>query len=89
MIGGCSKDGAVSEQIGASINDELARMQAHKVRLGSSPSHCAECEEPISEQRRLVVVEVKLCLDCVRERETQHQNRVGINRRGSKESQLK
>lgn len=89
MVGGCSKDGAVSEQIEASINDELARMQARKVPLGSSLSHCAECKEQISEQRRLAVVEVKLCLDCVRERETQHQNRVGINRRGSKESQLK
>ena len=89
MVGGCSKDGAVSKQIEASINDELARMQARKVPLGSSLSHCAECKEQISEQRRLAVVEVKLCLDCVRERETQHQNRGGINRRGSKESQLK
>lgn len=89
MAGGWAKDGAVSEQIEASINDELARMLARKIPLGASLSICVECEEPISEQRRLAVVGVKLCLDCVQERENQHQKRGGINRRGSKESQLK
>ena len=89
MAGGWAKDGAVSEQIEASINDELARMLARKIPLGASFSICAECEEPISEQRRLAVVGVKLCLGCVQERENQHQKRGEINRRGSKESQLK
>ena len=89
MAGGWAKDGAVSEQIEASINDELARMLARKVHLGESLSNCAECDERISKERRLAVVGVKLCLDCVQERETQHQNRGGINRRGSKDSQLK
>ena len=89
MAGGWAKDGAVSEHIEASINDELARMFARKVPLGESFSNCAECEERISEQRRLAVVGVKLCLDCVQEREAQHQNRGGINRRGSKDIQLK
>ena len=89
MARGWAKDGAVSEQIEASINDKMARMLARKVPLGASLSNCAECEEPISEQRRLAVVGVKLCLDCVQERESQHQKRAGINRRGSKDSQLK
>ena len=89
MAGGWAKDGAVSEQIEASISDELARMLARKIPLGASLSICAECEETISEQRRRAVVGVKLCLDCVQERENQQQKRGGINRRGSKDSQLK
>jgi hypothetical protein len=32
---------------------------------------------------------VKLCIDCVRERDGLAQARGGINRRGSKDSQLK
>ena len=89
MAGGWAKDGAVSEQIEASISAELARVLARKIPLGASLSICAECEESISEQRRRAVVGVKLCLDCVQERENQQQKRGGINRCGSKDSQLK
>ena len=89
MAGGWAKDGAVSEQIEASINDELARMKARKAPVGDSLSHCAECEEPIPEARRQVLPGVKLCIECVRERDTAFKGRAGINRRGSKDSQLK
>lgn len=89
MAGGWAKDGAVSEQIEASISDELARMQARPAPVGASLTHCAECEEPIPEARRLASPGVKLCIDCVREREAVFQARGGINRRGSKDSQLK
>ncbi len=34
MAGGWAKDGAVSEQIEASINDELARLKARKAPVG-------------------------------------------------------
>ena len=70
MAGGWSRDGAVSEQIEASISDELARMQAQKRPVGESLTHCAECEEPIPEKRRLALPGVKLCLDCQQERVT-------------------
>ena len=89
MAGGWAKDGAVSEQIEASINDELARMQARKTPVGESLTHCAECEEPIPEARRAALPGVKLCIECVRERDAAYQVRGGINRRGSKDSQLK
>lgn len=89
MAGGWARDGAVSEQIEASINDELARMQAHKRPVGESLTHCAECEEPISEQRRAAQPGVKLCIDCQQERDSAFKARGGINRRGSKDSQLK
>ena len=50
---------------------------------------CAECEEPIPEARRKALPGVKLCIECVRERDAGFQARSGINRRGSKDSQLK
>jgi len=89
MAGGWAKDGAVSEQIEASINDELARMQARKTPVGHSRTHCAECEEPIPPARREALPGVKLCIDCMQERDRAFTSRGGINRRGSKDSQLK
>ena len=89
MAGGWAKDGAVSEQIEASISDELARMKARRAPVGESLTHCAECEELIPEARREALPGVKLCIDCVRERDGKFQARGGVNRRGSKDSQLK
>ncbi|MEL7132533.1 MAG: DksA/TraR family C4-type zinc finger protein [Pseudomonadota bacterium] len=89
MAGGWAKDGAVSEQIEASIADELARMNARRAPVGDSLTHCAECEEPIPEARRAAVPGVKLCVECVAERDAAYKVRGGINRRGSKDSQLK
>ncbi|SPJ30778.1 DksA/TraR family C4-type zinc finger protein [Falsiruegeria mediterranea] len=89
MAGGWARDGAVSEQIEASISDELARMKQRRAPQGESLTHCAECEEPIPEKRRLALQGVKLCIDCQQERDGAFQARAGINRRGSKDSQLK
>ena len=89
MAGGWARDGAVSEQIEASINDELARLKARRAPEGESLTHCAECEEPIPEARRAALPGVKLCIDCVAERDGAQAARCGINRRGSKDSQLK
>ncbi|NIZ09033.1 DksA/TraR family C4-type zinc finger protein [Pseudooceanicola sp. HF7] len=89
MAGGWSRDGAVSEQIEASINDELNRLKARPAPQGESLTHCAECEEEIPEARRLARPGVKLCIDCQTERDSRFQARGGINRRGSKDSQLK
>ncbi|MDG1738821.1 MAG: DksA/TraR family C4-type zinc finger protein [Paracoccaceae bacterium] len=89
MAGGWAKDGAVSEQIEASVNDELARMQSRRQPIGESLSHCAECEEQIPQARRDAVPGVKLCIDCMQERDAAFSLRGGINRRGSKDSQLK
>jgi len=89
MAGGWARDGAVSEQIEASISDELERMKARKTLVGESLSHCAECEEVIPEARRKAIPGVKLCIDCQQERDGAAKARGGINRRGSKDSQLK
>lgn len=89
MAGGWARDGAVNEQIEASIADELARLKARRGPQGESLTHCADCEEPIPEARRLALPGVKLCRDCQQERDGAHVVRGGINRRGSKDSQLK
>ncbi len=89
MAGGWARDGAVQEQIDASIADELARMKARKAPQGESLTHCAECDEPIPEKRRIALPGVKLCIDCQQERDSAYHVRGGINRRGSKDSQLK
>ena len=89
MAGGWARDGAVSEQIEASIADELQRMQARRAPVGDSLTHCAECDEPIPEARRAAIPGVKLCIDCQSERDGRAVQRGGINRRGSKDSQLK
>jgi len=89
MAGGWARDGAVNEQIDASIQDELARLKARRAPQGDSLTHCADCEEPIPEARRRAIPGVKLCIDCQQDRDSTYQARGGINRRGSKDSQLK
>lgn len=89
MAGGWAKDGAVSEQIEASISDELARLKTRRAPVGESLTYCADCEEEIPEARRHAIPGVKLCIDCQQERDGAQQLRGGVNRRGSKDSQLK
>ncbi len=89
MAGGWARDGAVNEQIEASISDELTRMRLAQRGRGESLTHCAECGEMISEARRKALPGVKLCIDCQQERDRSYKSRAGINRRGSKDSQLK
>lgn len=89
MAGGWARDGAVQDQIDASISDELTRLKARRGPTGESRTHCAECEEPIPEARRRALPGVKLCVYCQQQRDARPQARGGINRRGSKDSQLK
>jgi len=89
MAGGWARDGAVSEQIEASIEDELKRLKSRPAPKGDSLTHCAECDEEIPSARREAIPGVKLCIDCAQDRDSAHQSRGGINRRGSKDSQLK
>ncbi len=89
MAGGWARDGAVNDQIESSSADELQRLRARPRPAGESLTHCAECEEEIPEARRTAIPGVKLCIDCQQERDGRGVSRGGINRRGSKDSQLK
>ena len=89
MAGGWTRDGAVHEQIEASISDELRRLRARPRPAGESRTNCADCEEPIPEARRAALPGVKLCRDCQEERDARPAPRGGIDRRGPKDSQLR
>ena len=89
MAGGWARDGAVNEQIEASISDELKRMQARRAPVGESLTHCAECDEPIPERRREALPGVKLCVACQADRDGRQVRSGGVNRRASKDSQLR
>lgn len=88
MAVGWAKDGAVQEQIDASIDDALAQARA-RLPQGESLTHCAECDEVIPEGRRKALPGVRLCIACQEDVDASHQQHQPYNRRGSKDSQLR
>lgn len=88
MAGGWTNDGAVQDQIDATIEDAVKLARSHLPK-GKSLSHCEECDEPIPVARRKAIPGVRLCILCQSEIEKQQTLTSGINRRGSKDSQLK
>ena len=88
MAGGWARDGAVQDQIDASVEDavELARSRLPK---GDSLTHCEECGENIPRARREAVPGVRLCVSCQSQLDEYHAGSNSFNRRGSKDSQLR
>lgn len=88
MAGGFAKDGAVQEQIDATIEDAVSRARDQMPR-GASLRSCAECDRAIPLARREAVPGVRLCIRCQAEKDKESTIRSGYNRRGSKDSQLR
>ena len=88
MAGGFAKDGAVQEQIDASIEDAIKRARDQLPR-GESLTHCEECNAAIPRARQEAVPGVRLCINCQAEHDKEAVNLSGYNRRGSKDSQLR
>ncbi len=88
MAGGWSRDGAVQDQIDASVEDEVKRARS-QLANGESATHCEECDCAIPEARRKAIPGVRLCVACQSALEKQETHSRGINRRGSKDSQLR
>lgn len=88
MAGGWTRDGAVQEQIDASVEDALKRARSN-IKSGESSRFCEECGLAIAEARRAAVPGVRLCVTCQSIFESKEVSAGGINRRGSKDSQLK
>ncbi|HBO14128.1 MAG TPA: DksA/TraR family C4-type zinc finger protein [Halieaceae bacterium] len=88
MAGGFAKDGAVQEQIDASLTDEINRARSRLPR-GESARRCDECDATIPEARREAVPGVRLCVACQEQADDEHRATTGYNRRGSKDSQLR
>lgn len=89
MAGGWTRDGAVQDQIDASIDDAVQEARS-RLPSGNSLTHCEECGAAIPDARQKAVPGVRLCVTCQSERDEEHQKASGgINRRGSKDSQLR
>ena len=88
MAGGFAKDGAVQEQIDATVEDAIKRARDDLPR-GESLSHCEECNKPIPAARREAIPGVRLCIACQAEQDAEAKTVSGYNRRGSKDSQLR
>jgi phage/conjugal plasmid C-4 type zinc finger TraR family protein len=88
MATGWAGDGAVQEQIDATIKDAIKRARS-QLRDGPGLSHCEECEVPIPEARRQAVPGVRLCVSCQEALDREQGVGSGYNRRGSKDSQLR
>ena len=88
MATGWAREGAVQEQIDASVEDAVERAR-RQIPRGESLSHCEECGEPIPEARRRAIPGVRRCVSCQEENDRQLAVQGGINRRASKDSQLR
>ncbi len=88
LAGGFAKDGAVQEQIDATIEDAISRARDQLPR-GESLTNCAECDETIPDARRVAVPGVRLCVACQAKHDKEAVTHSGYNRRGSKDSQLR
>ncbi len=88
MAGGWYKDGAVQEQIDASVEDAVERARA-RMRRGESLTECEDCGAPIPEGRRRAVPGVRLCVSCQREQDDDDARADLVDRRGNKDSQLR
>jgi len=88
MAGGWTRDGAVQDQIDASVEDAVKKARS-QLGSGESATHCDKCDCAIPKARREAIPGVRLCVACQSALEKQEVASGGINRRGSKDSQLR
>ena len=87
MAGGWTRDGAVQDQIDDTVKDAVAAARA-RTPSGESAEFCDDCGEAIPPRRRAALPGVRTCVACQGERDGQVRHSL-INRRGSKDSQLR
>lgn len=63
MATGWAREGAVQEQIDATVKDAIDRAKS-QLPVGASLAHCAECGNDIPEARRRALPGVQLCIGC-------------------------
>lgn len=88
MATGWAHEGAVQEQIDATVKDAIQRARSN-LPAGESLQSCAECGHEIAAARRLALPGVRLCLPCQELADREQHPVAGYNRRGSKDSQLR
>ena len=87
MANGWAQDGAVQDQIDDTIADAVATARL-KMPTGEGSQYCDDCGEEIAKARRKALPSARTCVACqaIRDKTTRP---AGINRRGSKDSQLR
>lgn len=88
MATGWAGDGAVQEQIDATVQDAVNRAKS-RLPTGPSLTHCADCSTPIPPARQQAIPGVRLCVSCQEAEDKEATQFSGYNRRGSKDSQLR
>jgi phage/conjugal plasmid C-4 type zinc finger TraR family protein len=88
MATGWAGDGAVQDQIDATVEDAIRRARS-QLASGRGLEHCEECDAAIPEARRRAVPGVRLCVECQQAHDAAQASGAGYNRRGSKDSQLR
>lgn len=63
MASGWAPEGAVQDQIDASVEDAVNRARRN-IQSGKSAKFCEECGEAIPEARRVAVPGVQFCITC-------------------------
>lgn len=88
MAGGWAKDGAVQDQIDASV-EEAVKLARSRMARGESLAECEGCGTSIPEARRKAVPGARRCVECQEAEDALQRQTGSINRRGSKDSQLR
>ena len=88
MATGWAGDGAVQDQIDATVKDGIKRARS-QLPQGPSLEYCEECGVQIPAARRKALPGVRLCVACQQARDDEETQSSGYNRRGSKDSQLR
>jgi RNA polymerase-binding transcription factor DksA len=88
MATGWAHEGAVQEQIDATVKDAIERAKS-QLRVGPSLTHCEHCAAQIPEARRMAIAGVRLCVACKEIADRDNAPVSGYNQRGSKDSQLR
>lgn len=88
MATGWAGDGAVQDQIDATIKDAIERARS-QLPSGPGLERCEDCDAPIPAARRKAIPGVRLCVPCQEARDEEESGFSGYNRRGSKDSQLR
>lgn len=88
MATGWAGDGAVQDQIDATVADGVLRAKS-RLPQGPGATHCMNCGAEIPEARRRAVPGVRLCIECQDAEDRTVTAFSGYNRRGSKDSQLR
>jgi phage/conjugal plasmid C-4 type zinc finger TraR family protein len=88
MATGWAGDGAVQDQIDATIKDGIQRVR-DRLPQGAGLLRCEECDTEIPEARRKVMPGVRLCVNCQDAHDREEAAFSGYHRRGSKDSQLR